>query len=284
MRLALISAIAGSIAWLQAAETPPAPKPDGWSVNGKFGFWFQGVSSSHADTSRDPTISTASNTLNYAVGGEVNALWKRSVHEVEQNLKTKYGRQRQDDGAWITASDEINYQGVYRTVWTAPQFTYIGWGTETVFVGPAPQRDAFGQGRSWVSAGYGLKREPLFMSDAKGEIRAGVRGQKKWGDGYTDRERQATVGPEWFARYEAKLKTDVKCYAQYEGTSDFKDMHHVTNLVTAGIFVQLSKYFTLDVAYRAYEEERPKYAVADAPGYGQWSMRSETLIGLVYSF
>ncbi len=262
----------------------PSAKPDGWIYSGKIGVWFKSTSGSNEDTSLDPSINATSDAISYKLGGEGNALWKRGINEVEQNLVAAYGRQKQPGSDWTTSTDDVLYNGIYRTVWSAPQFTYIGWGAESVFVGPAPTGDAFGQGRAWSSAGYGLKGSPIFVTEDNGEARIGVRAQGKWGPNYTTQEQQIQVGPEAFGRYEVKIKTDMKAFAQYEAFGDFSDMAHVTNLITAGLFVQVARYLTVDLAFRAYYESRPKDAPEDATGYAQWSTRTETLIGAVYAF
>ena len=281
-----------------AAEVPPAPvpppalplvavaplRPDGWSYSGKIGVWFQSTSSSNSDTSLDPEISATNDAISFKAGGEGNALYKRGIHEVEQNLMAAYGRQKQQGADWTTSTDTVLYNGIYRTVWSAPQFTYVGWGAESVFVGPAPEQDAFGEGRAWGSAGYGVKGPHVLVVEDSGEARIGVRTQGRWGPNYTTRQEELQTGPEAFGRYDVKIKVDTKAFVQYEAFGDFSDMAHVTNLITAGLFMQMSRYLTVDLAFRAYYESRPKYAPADAIGYSQWSARSETLIGAVYAF
>ena len=94
------------------------------------------------------------------------------------------------------------------------------------------------------------------------------------------------TGPEVFARYEGtpvKWQKDLKYFAQYEGFAEFNDMSHITNLITAGLTFQFSKYLNLDLALRAYYETRPKED-GITPGYNSWSIKQDTLIGVVYSF
>lgn len=274
-----------------AAVVPPPPvvaglppTPEGWSWSGKVGAWFSSTSSSNSDTSLDPAISTTSDAMNYRLGGDVNALWKRGINEVEQNLITAYGRQKQAGEGWATSTDNALYNGIYRTVWSAPQFTYAGWGAESVFVGPAPEQDAFGEGRAWGSAGYGVKGPHILVVEDSGEARIGVRTQGRWGPNFTTQQQELQTGPEAFGRYDLKLKVDTKAFVQYEAFGDFEDMSHISNLITAGLFMQVSRYLTVDLALRAYYESRPDNAPKDATGYSQWSARSETLIGAVYAF
>ena len=262
----------------------PPPKPEGWSYSGKVGAWFSSTSSSNADTSLDPAISTTTDAINYRLGGDINALWKRGINEVEQNFIAAYGRQKQAGQDWTTSTDNALYNGIYRTVWSAPQFTYVGWGVESVFVGPAPEKDAFGQGRAWGSAGYGVKGPHVLVVEDSGEARIGVRTQGRWGPNYTTQQEELQTGPEAFGRYDVKIKVDTKAFVQYEAFGDFDDMAHVSNLITAGLFIQVSRYLTVDLALRAYYESRPNNAPKDATGYSQWSARSETLIGAVYAF
>lgn len=276
--------VAAAVAAAPAIVAGPPPKPEGWSYGGKLGVWFQNTSGSNTDTSLDPAISSTTNAISYKFGGDANALWKRGINEVEQNLVAAYGRQKQQGTDWTTSTDNVLYNGIYRTVWSAPQFTYVGWGVESVFVGPGPSEDAFGQGRAWSDAGYGLKGGQILVPEDNGEARIGVRAQEKWGPNYTEQEKELQVGPEAFGRYDVKVKSDTKAFVQYEAFGDFSDMGHITNLITAGLFVQISRYLTLDVAFRAYYESRPDDAPVGATGYSQWSTRSETLVGAVYTF
>ena len=60
----------------------------------------------------------------------------------------------------------------------------------------------------------------------------------------------------------------------------------MTNLITAGLTFQLARHLNLDLALRAYYETRPREDRDDQllSGYNQWSIKQDTLIGLVYSW
>ena len=102
-------------------------------------------------------------------------------------------------------------------------------------------------------------------------------------------DRGIETGIEAFARYEGvpvSYQKDLKYFAQYEGFSEFNDLKHITNLITAGLTFQLSKYINIDLALRAYYETLPKEYdnSSQAPGYNQWSIKQDTMVGVVYSF
>ena len=103
------------------------------------------------------------------------------------------------------------------------------------------------------------------------------------------RIRGIETGIEAFMRYEGTPTTyqkDLKYFAQYEGFSEFNDTQHITNLITAGLTFQLSKYINLELAIRGYYETRPKEDRDDRllTGYNVWSIKQDTLIGVVYAF
>ena len=121
------------------------------------------------------------------------------------------------------------------------------------------------------------------------EARLGARAQQKWGRSVPDNSDGVETGIEAFARYEQLLKRgngeyDLRFFGQYEGFSEFNDLEHITNLVTAGLVVQLSKYLAVELGIRAYYETRTKEDDGTAIGYNQWSMRQDALFGLTYAY
>ena len=132
----------------------------------------------------------------------------------------------------------------------------------------------------------GLPKSRISRRVAELEARLGVREQKRWERGAPLQDTKPVGGPEAFARYEHELTGErpVRMFAQYELFSYFGDLAHTTNLVTAGLTVQLAKYLSADFAYRAFHETRPKWAGDDARGFGEWSSRQEATIGLSVLF
>ena len=277
---------------LGAVEGPTTP--EGWSHSGRLAALLSDIGTTHADTSRDATIAGTSESISWKLAGSGRLMWKAGSNEVQQDLKLEFGKQKQEPLGWRENADEVRYDGIYRRVLSIPHFVYTGWGAETVFTGPEPERDPFEPGRGWSSVGYGQKYENILLDDNdRLEGRIGVRGSKRWGKTLTENERELETGPEWFGRYEATIgklmiagaeSGAIKGYLQYEGWSEFDDMGHVTHLLTSGLFVQFTKYLTLDVGYRGYFESAPEDAAPGAIGYDQWSARREVLIGATYLF
>jgi opacity protein-like surface antigen len=277
-----------------AAVEPPPVQPDGWSHEGRLAALLSDVSTSHADTSRDATIAGTSEAFSWKLSGTGRLLWKGGPNEVQQDLKLEYGRRKEDNRPWEESADEIRYDGVYRRVLAEPHFVYTGWGLETVFNGPEPKRDPLDPGRYWGNAGYGQRHQNVLFADQdRVEGRVGVRAQQRWGDALTDTEKEWEIGPDWFGRYEATLAQiavagaetgAIKGFVQYEGWSEFDDLGHTSHLLTLGVFVQFSKYLTLDINYRGYYEAQPDDAAPGAIGYDEWSARREVLAGVTYLF
>ncbi len=99
------------------------------------------------------------------------------------------------------------------------------------------------------------------------------------------------TGTEAFLRYDhdlidptdpEKKKPTMRFFAQYEGFSEFNALAHITNLVTAGLAIQLSRYLGAEFGVRAYYETRTKEDDGTLAGFNQWSVRQDTLVGLTY--
>ena len=231
------------------------------------------------------------------LSGDLDAEWKRGKDSIQHILKGRYGRQKTNDQPTIENQDEARYDGVYRHELRAPHFIYLAWGLESVFTGPykddpllAPEnsRNPFDPLTAKISGGYGQRYADWVPAD-KFEWRLGARAQKRWGSQLNSDERGIQTGPEAFARYEgtpARYNKDLAYFVQYEGFSEFNDLQHITNLVTAGLTFQLSKYINLELALRAFYETRPKEDLEDKAlsGYNQWSIKQDTMLGVVYNF
>lgn len=270
---------------------PVVEPPSNWTRKGVIGVFFNNTTTSNADQSLDPTISTSTGAT--TVSGKLDAglEWKSGLNAVENLLKAEYGRIRQQDQDWIENKDEVRYDGVYRRTVSKPSFLYVSWGFETVFTGPAPTYDAFQPFLAKGGTGYGQIYENMLPEKDRFEWRLGARVQKRWGRYVPDNQDGVETGPEFFARYERQAiikrdEQDLRYFAQYEAFSEFNDMRHVSNLVTAGLTYQLTRFLTLDLALRAYYETRPKEDRDEhqQPGFNQWSTRQDTMLGVAYTF
>lgn len=282
--LALLALGGGAYA---ADLTAPAPATDQgpWSSTGKASLQLSSVSSGNGDTSHDPTINGTANSTAFVGTFDATLLWRREPDSVEQGLKAKYGRARTADDPSVESADELRYDGIYRRTLAKPHYGYVNWGGDTVFTGPKPEEHHFDPVTGRVGSGYGQLYENFLPEKNRADGRLGVRAQKRWGASLPENERDLQVGPEAFLRYEQTAWQDanrlLRGFAQYEAFSEFEDLAHVSNLFTAGLTIQVARYVTVDIGLRAYYESAPKDAHG-TPGYNQWSMRQETLVGLSY--
>jgi hypothetical protein len=297
---------AGLTAGLTAAEpepvaqpvpVPAAPEASPWTTKGRFGVFFANSTTMNADNSLDPTIGGSARTTTMLLSGDFDGEWKEAKNSVQNIFKVRYGRQKTADQPLSESDDEVSYNGVYRRELSAPHFLYAGWGVDSVWTGPYPNtparppdnsRNLFDPLTAKVSTGYGQRYSDLVPED-KIEWRLGVRAQKRWGTQANGQESTLQTGPEAFARYEGTPLTynkDLKYFGQYEAFAEFNDLQHLTNVLTAGLSFQFSKYLNLDLALRAYYETRPKEFADNSvvSGYSQWSIKQDTMIGVAYSF
>ena len=275
----------------------PAPAPSNWKLEGRLGAFFNNTTTNNADVSRDPTIGGASRSTALLGTLDYKALWAEGDNSMDHIVKGRYGRVRTNDQDWTENEDEARYDGVLRHAVKEPNFVYLAWGLESVWTGPyrnnaalppTNSRNSFDPLLARVSAGFGQKYANWVPED-KFEWRLGARAQKRWGSLIREDERGIQTGIEAFMRYEGTPTTyqkDLKYFAQYEGFSEFNDVQHITNLITAGLTFQLSKYINLELALRGYYETRPKEDRDDRllAGYSVWSIKQDTLIGVVYAF
>lgn len=265
------------------------PPPTNWTITGRLGAFISNVATSNAETSRDTTIATSTESTSYLFTYEGQANWKDGKDSVDNLLKARYGRIRTQGEDWLENNDEIRYDGVYRREMVKPHFVYLGWGAQSVFTGPDPRNYAFDPTTAHVSTGYGQRYEDFLPDKNHFEARLGVRAQQTWGPSVSDDDGEVETGIEAFARYEHLLKRgegayDVRFFAQYEGFSEFEDLEHMTHLVTAGLAVQLSRYLAVELGLRAYYETTPEEDDGTGIGYDEWSMRQDSLFGLTYTY
>ncbi len=294
----LFSAASAEDAPPKANVPPPAPVPvakaeelpSNWTLKGRLGAFLNNTSTSNADTSHDATISGTNSSTSYLLTLESALNWKSGADSVDNAVKARYGEIRQHNSDWLENNDEIRYDGVYRREVAKPWFIYLGWGAESVFTGPDPDNNAFDPFTAKVSGGFGQLYENFLPDKNRLEWRLGARVQKRWGNSVPSSQEGVETGAEAYLRYDHELiepgakNPQVRFFAQYEGFSEFNDLEHVANLVTAGLAMQLSRYLAAEVGVRAFYETKPKDYDGTAPGYSQWSIRQDALVGLTYLF
>ncbi len=265
------------------------PLPSNWIYTGRLGAYIANVATTNAEASHDATIATTVATTSYLFTYEGQANWRSDKDSIDNILKARYGRIRTQGQDWQENNDEIRYDGVYRRELWRPHFVYLGWGAESVFTGADPHNYAFDPTTGKVSGGYGQLYEDFLPDKNHFEFRLGARAQQKWGASVTTAEGKIETGIEGFIRYEQLLKRgdgeyDVRFFAQYEGFSEFNDLEHITNLVTVGLTMQLTRYLAVELGLRAYYETTPKEDDGTGIGYGEWSARQDSLFGLTYAY
>jgi hypothetical protein len=286
----LLGLVATTALFAEEAPVPVVPAEadaaaSNWSNTGKAGAYGTSVVTGGSDNSRDPTIAGTTETLAYRLSLNVGLNWKSGLHTVQQDFLAKYGEKKNDGDDWVEDNDEVRYDGVYRFEFSNPQFGYGSWGWESVFTGPKPDEDLFTPGLLKAGAGYGHLYEDFWTDKSRFEARLGAAARKRYGAIYSAKERETEVGLEAFMRLQQELVKRLNWYVQYEGFSEFSDLGHVTNLITAGLSSHLSTYLTLELALRAYYESRPEdVAKTTDDGYNAWGIRQDTLLGLTYTW
>lgn len=269
------------------AAVPAGP----WTWKGRLGGFVGNVATENADTSRDPTISGTKSSTSWLTTLDASLAWTVDSDSADNSLKARYGRIRVEGGSWVENNDEIRYDGVYRREVYRPTFVYVSWGAESVFTGPPPYSYAFDPTLAKVGAGIGQRVEDFLPDRNKLEWRLGGRAQKTWGKSIGPGEDGVQTGAEAYLRYDhdmldpgdpGKKKPNLRFFAQYEGFSEFNDLSHVANLITAGLAIQLSRYLGAEFGLRAYYETRTKEDDGTLAGYNEWSIRQDTLVGLTY--
>lgn len=263
---------------------PAKAVPSSWTHDVKLGVFLQNAASHNADVSRDTAISSSTDSLAYKLTGDATLVWKGVVDRVEQKLSAEYGRIKTRDADWVKNADRILYTGTFEHTLSKPQFVYLGWQAESVFRGPPPGDHPYDPIMAKISGGYGQRYEGMLPIQDSLVWRVGVYVRKRWQREVDPSTTKVETGPEALIRYERKQSEDISYYVQNETLSEFDDIGHVTNMSEAGVTAKLGNTLTLQVKARAYYEARPKDAAPDAVGYSQWSMREETLLGLLWTF
>lgn len=259
-----------------------AADESGWSHRAQIGGFFTSVTTRNTDDSRDASLSGASESISYLLNFDGALDWRRGDHSIEQMLVLKFGRQREQEQPWIESTDLIDYDGAYKYHLEDPHFLYGGWGADSVFTGSEPDKEPLDPFTAKISVGYGQAfswAEP----ERSWEWRVGARAQKRWARNLDQEDREIETGIEFVTRYEAAPIEDLTWWIEYEAFSEFEDLGHITNLLTANFNYKLFKYLTLKLALRAFYETEPENAETEV-GYDELSWRQETLLGITYDF
>jgi hypothetical protein len=287
--LVLLTVASAFAAQADAQPAPaPAPKPDLFpetTQEFKIGAFLSTVATRNADESRDPSVAGAHDAIAWQLSFDGKHSIQLSADDrIEQILVARYGRIRQEGESFLENADLVDYDGTFKHFLREHHFLYGAVGADTVFTGPEPDEDAFDPVLAKVSVGYGQEYEDLLPQSDKLQARVGVRAQRRFGRHLSDREEEWEIGPEFVARYERKQTESLSYFLQYEAFSEFADLAHISNLMTAGLDLLLAPYLTVRLAARGYYEAEPEDAPVGSPGYDEFSYRQETLAGLTWAF
>jgi len=234
-----------------------------------------------AESSRDPGIAGSTDSMIYKLSGEGSTVWKESQNRFEQKLELSYGQMKsQHSDGWEENTDNIFYTATYERTLSAPRFIYGNATGETVFTGKAPAHKPFDPTIGKLSTGYGHRYEGLLPEKDALVGRVGVYVRKRQDTLLPDTHTDVETGPEIYARYERRQNADVSYFAQIEGYAEFRDPQHVTQQAQAGLTVKVAKLLTVEFKVQAYYESLPTGSADGTPGYDEWSLRQEALIGL----
>lgn len=268
-----------------AAADAAAPAPvSPWSYDLKLGVFVQNLASHNADTSRDPAINGANDNFSYKASADGKAVWEVDKDRVEQRLLAEYGRVRTRDAAWQENADRILYGGSYERSLNRPHLMYLSWETETRLRGPEPERHPHDPILAKASGGYGERFEGWLPVKDSFVWRIGTYVSKRWERGAEDYIVRVHTGPEAYLRYERQQSADVSYYMQWEAYSEYRDLGHIVVDGETALTARVGKSLSVVLKARAYYETQPGDAADDAPGYSQWSLREEALIGLLWTF
>jgi hypothetical protein len=275
------------------AAADPSDGTSAWSRSLRLGILVTNTAAANSATSRDATIAGTNRSTSWLGSLDAGLMWKGAGDEVQQDLKARYGRIKQTGAIWTENTDELRYDGVVRHAIGAPNIIYQSWGAASVFNGPGQETRFADPTLIWLAGGYGRKHADVLVIDGSGhkdiaEGRLGARVQRRFGT-VEKRDRGPSAGIDAFGRYERTADKAFTGFVQYEGYAPFTDLRNATNLVTAGLGLSLAGVVAgadlrVELAYRAYCQTRPRHIEdGEAAGYGGWSMRQDTLLGLAWS-
>ncbi len=310
--LVIGTVIAAGTGRIFAAEDGDTPHP--WSHALKAGAYLGQTASGGADTSRDPTITDTVDTMSYRLALDGSLTWWKAPHEVQHELRLRFGRTREEDRAWTENEDLIRYDltGLHFLWGGQRDLLYAAGRIESVFTGEreevlvvhplvrpeldrllGPHADAvpdtrerdprfFSPGLAHLASGVGQRYRDLLLPTAdKLEWRLGVRAQKRWGTTLTSSERDLAIGCEAVLTYENQIRENTDWFIHAESFAPFNDIAHITSWAEAGLDIALHTYINLRISGRCYYESHPE-EIGPRPndGYDELSWRQEALIGL----
>lgn len=266
----------------EAPQPPPVPSPPellGWSHQFHPGLFFTSVYvSDEPELSPDPTLRGSSDSLAYRAVFDGGLAWRGDSSALDQTLHVAYGQVHQEASGWQESIDEVRYDGVFRRDIIKPTFAYRSWGAESVITS-ADEDTVFDPVRVYGSWGIGQLYKDWLPGDAF-EWRVGVRLQKSWGGDLTAEQERWQLGPEARLRYERTIDDLRSFFAMYEGWSEFSDMRHTTNIITAGLKYRIASHLALELGLRMYYEARPTGVDDPEVGYSRWFIRQDTMVGI----
>ncbi len=282
-----------------AASAPPdalkGASPMGsvdWSNSGRIGAFVSDVSTEDSQGSRDSAIANSTGSTAWLLTFDDTFLWRKSGRSSDQNLILRYGRIREAGQQWVHNNDQIHLDGIFRREFAKPNFLCASAAFDSVFRNVV-DHNSFDPVTVAVSAGFGqiwrsllLRGDP--MKNGAGEDRLewhlGVRVQKRWSQLDVPAQDRVQCGPEGFLRYDRPVDTHLRWFVQYQVCTDFDDIHHLQQLVIAGMTAALARHVTAEIGFRAYRERQPRSVPDGLTGYDQWGAREDGLVGLTIAY
>lgn len=269
----------------EAAEQPAAAEanPSPWRHSLKLGAFVNQTAAHNQETSRDPNIRSSSDAMSYRLSLDGGIDWIQGPNELQQTLRLRYGRVKEELSAWSTNSDEIRYDILGLHVLSEPHFLYVSGRVQTVFEEPAPESGALTPGLAFISAGYGQRYKNIFLpTEDAFQATAGVRAQRRWGSRLSSKEKDVDVGFEARVKYENTIREGLEWRFEMESFAPFDDLGHLTTWSEIGLDVQLTDLIIASMSARAYYETKPKDSTSGS-GYDRLSLRQEALIGITWT-
>ncbi|TVR44815.1 MAG: DUF481 domain-containing protein [Planctomycetota bacterium] len=271
-----------------AAEALPAHGEEAdevvnpWRRSLRLGLFLNQSAARNADSSRDGSIRSTEDAISYRLSLDGSLTWAEGANEVEQRLRLRYGRVKEEDSRWRTNSDEIRYDISGLHFLERPHFLYLSGRVQTSFEEPNGSSHLT-PGLTFISAGYGQRHKDIFLPITDTfEVRAGLRAQHRWGRDLSSDEKDIDVGLEARIAYTNNLREGVDWRFEIESFAPFDDLGHMTTWAEIGIDLQISPWLVASLSARAYYETEPRKAESGF-GYDSLSLRQEALVGFTWS-
>lgn len=282
--------LASVIPYAATVEGDPANADAGaevvspWSHSLTLGAFLNQTAERNADSSRDSSIAGSSDSVSYRLSLNGSLTWAEGDDEVNQKLRLRYGRVKEDESPWRTNSDEIRYDVNYVRLLSEPHFVYTGGRAQTVFEEPGGS-SSLTPGLAFFSAGYGQRHQNFLLPEEDAfEGKIGVRAQRRWGRTYTASEKEVDIGLEVRLEYSNTIREGIAWNLEVESFAPFDDLGHITTWAEIGLSVNVTDYVIATLGARLYYETAPDNAnTSPGDGYDSLSLRQEALIGLSWS-